>query len=71
MSDISDEHVPHEQEHAEATDAQMRRTSEHGPIDLLSTPASNNYDRAEQTTMVNTINEIIKVLRDAELIPLT
>jgi hypothetical protein len=70
VSQIPDENVPHEAEHADATDAQMRRTSDVGPIANLASPANNNYSQPEQTTMANTINQILQVLRDAELIPL-
>jgi len=68
MPQIPDEHVPHEQEHSEATDAQMRRTSTVGPIANLSAPG-NNYSQPDATSAVNTINQILQVLRDAELIP--
>jgi hypothetical protein len=70
MSDIPDVNVPHEQAHAKATDAQMARTSDVGPIANLVTPANNNYSQTEQTASANTINQILQVLRDAELIPL-
>jgi hypothetical protein len=68
-SPISDEHVPHEQAHSEATDAQMARTSDHAAIPDLPAPSA-TYVQAEAAAARNTINEILDVLRDAELIPL-
>jgi len=70
VSQIPDENVPHEAAHAEATDAQMRRTSDVGPIADVASPANNNYSQSEQTAQATAINQILKVLRDAELIPL-
>jgi hypothetical protein len=68
---IPDEHIPHEQEHADATDAQMARTSDHAAIpDLSPAAASGTYVQAEATATRNKVNEILDVLRDAELIPL-
>lgn len=69
-SDVEDTSVPHEAEHAEATDAQMRRTSDHGPIaDLPASPAA--YDAVADQAVRTTVNEILAVLRDAELIPIS
>jgi hypothetical protein len=69
MSNIPDENVPHEQAHAAATDAQMARTSDHAAIPDLPAPSA-TYVQAEQVAQTNKINEILDVLRDAELIPL-
>ncbi len=69
MPQIPDENVPHEQAHAAATDAQMARTSDHAAIPDLPTPSA-TYVQAEQVAQTNKINEILDVLRDAELIPL-
>lgn len=68
MSDIPDVNVPHEGAQAEATDAQMRRTSDHAAIADLAAP-SGTYVEAEALAARNKINEILDVLRDAELIP--
>ncbi len=70
MSNIPDENVPHEAAHAAATDAQMARTSDHAAIADLTVPASATYVQAEATATRTAINEILDVLRDAELIPL-
>jgi hypothetical protein len=70
MTEIPDEFVPHEAAHAEATDAQMERTSSHPAIADLTLPASAAYVQAEATATRSAINEILAVLRDAELIPL-
>jgi len=69
MSNIPDENVPHEAAHAKATDAQMARTSDHAAIPDLAPPSA-TYVQAEQVAQTNKINEILDVLRDAELIPL-
>jgi hypothetical protein len=69
MPQIPDENVPHEQAHAAATDAQMRRTSTHAAIPDLASPSA-TYVQAEAVAARNKINEILAVLRDAELIPL-
>jgi hypothetical protein len=69
MSNIPDEHVPHEEAHAAATDAQMARTSDHAAIPDLASPSA-TYVQAEAVAARNKINEILDVLRDAELIPL-
>jgi hypothetical protein len=69
MPQIPDENVPHEAAHAKATDAQMARTSAHPAIPDLPA-ASATYVQAEATAARNKINEILAVLRDAELIPL-
>jgi hypothetical protein len=68
MSGIQDEHVPHEAEHAKATDAQLARTSDHAAIPDLASPSA-TYVQAEAVAMRNKVNEILDVLRDAELIP--
>lgn len=69
MTQIPDEHVPHEAAHAAATDAQMARTSDHAAIADLPAPGA-TYSQAEAAATRNAINEILDVLRDAELIPL-
>jgi len=68
MSDIPDVNVPHEQAHADATDAQMARTSDHAAIADLPAPGG-TYVQAEATAAQGKINEILDVLRDAGLIP--
>jgi len=68
MSELHDENIPHEQAHADATDAQMRRTSDHAAIPDLASPSA-SYVQAEAVAARNKINEILDVLRDAELIP--
>lgn len=65
---IQDTHVPHEAEVAEAVDAQMRRTSTHADIEPLGVPSS-TYVEAEAVAAAATINKILAVLVDAELIP--
>jgi transcription elongation GreA/GreB family factor len=50
-------------------DAYMRRTSDHAAVADLPSAASASYVQAEQTAQNTKINEILDVLRDAELIP--
>ena len=66
---IQDENVPHEAEHALATDAQLARTSDHAAIADLASPGA-AYVQAEAVAARDKINEILDVLRDAQLIPL-
>jgi len=68
MADLDDINVPHEGAHADATDAQMRRTSDHAAIADLAAPSA-AYVEAEALAARDKINEILDVLRDAELIP--
>lgn len=89
-ANIRDEHVPHEGAQASATDAQMRRTSDHAAIgDVTATPIVDAgipgaaYVEAEVVALhteivalnarlalaVAAVNEVLDVLRDAELIP--
>jgi hypothetical protein len=89
-SGVGDTHVAHEAEEAAATDAQMRRTSDHAAIaDVTATAISDaaspgaSYTQAEVVAMrteivalnarlalaVAAVNEVLDVLRDAELIP--
>jgi hypothetical protein len=65
---IEDQHVPHEGAHAQATDAQLARTSDHAAIADLAAPSA-TYVEAEALAARNKINEILDVLRDAGLIP--
>ena len=65
---IEDRHVPHEAAHAEATDDQLARTSDHAAIADLAAPSA-IYVEAEALAARDKINEILDVLRDAELIP--
>lgn len=69
-SGVKDTNVDHEAAAAEATDDQMERTSDHAAIADLASP-SGTYVQAEAVAARNKINEILDVLRDAELIPLT
>jgi hypothetical protein len=67
---IGDTNVPHEAQVAKAVDAQARRTSDHAAIpDLSPAAASATYVQAEATATRGKVNEILDVLRDAELIP--
>ncbi len=68
MAPIGDTNVPHEQAHADATDDQMARTSDHAAIADLASPGA-AYVQAEAVAARDKINEILDVLRDAELIP--
>lgn len=68
MTPIEDENVPHEAAQAAATDAQLKRTSDHAAIADLASPGA-SYVQAEAVAARNKINEILDVLRDAELIP--
>lgn len=70
MSQIGDEYIPHEGAHAEATDAQLARTSDHAAIPDLAAPGA-VYAEAEALAARNKINEILDVLRDAGLIPVS
>jgi hypothetical protein len=67
---VDDTNVPHEGQVDKAVDAQMRRTSTHAAIpDLSPAAASVGYVQAEATATRGKVNEILAVLRDAELIP--
>lgn len=66
---VPDEHVPHEAEHAKATDAQMRRTSAVGVLADQAVAAGANPTKAEYDALVASHNSVLQVLRDAELIP--
>jgi hypothetical protein len=68
MTPIDDTHVPHEQGVSDAVDAELRRTSSHAAIPDLASPGA-AYVQAEAVAARNKINEILAVLRDAELIP--
>lgn len=65
---IEDEHIPHEAEAAQATDAQLRRTSTqaHIPNAVASVAVPT---KAEFDAVVAKLNLVLGVLRDAELIP--
>jgi hypothetical protein len=65
---VGDEHVPHEGAHAQATDAQMRRTSTQAHIPNA-TVAAAAPTKAEFDAVVGKFNLVLGVLRDAELIP--
>jgi hypothetical protein len=68
MSEIQDEHVPHEAAHAKAIDSHMRRTSVIGEIPNVPPPSA-TYVQSEAATAYDTINQILAVLQQAELIP--
>jgi hypothetical protein len=68
-SSIKDETIPHEAETVEAIDEQMRRTSDEPSIADLPVPSA-AYVEAEAVAMAATINKILDVLREAELIPM-
>jgi len=65
---IEDEHVPHESDHAAATDAQLRRTSTqvHIPNAVVAAAAPT---MGEFNAVVAKLNLVLGILRDAELIP--
>lgn len=65
---VGDTHVAHEAEQAQATDAQMRRTSDNPAIPNLASPGA-AYVQAEAVAARDKINLILEVLREAELIP--
>lgn len=70
MAPVGDQNVPHEQQVDDAVDAQMKRTSDHAAIpDLSPAAASATYVQAEATATRGKVNEILDVLRDAQLIP--
>jgi hypothetical protein len=64
-----DRDIPHEKAVGDAVDAQARRTSDHAAIADLTPTASVGYVQAEATAVRGKVNEILDVLRDAELIP--
>lgn len=65
---IEDDNIPHEAEHADATDAHMRRTSSKAAIaDAVVSVAVPT--KAEFDALVGKFNDVLDVLRDAELIP--
>jgi hypothetical protein len=63
-----DRHVQNEAAVDRAVDAQLRRTSDHAAVADLASPGA-TYSQAEAVAARNKINEILDVLRDAELIP--
>lgn len=68
-STIKDESVPHEAEVAEVIDEQMRRTSSHASIaDVPDVGVA--YNQAEVQAIVDAVNGVLDVLRDAELLPM-
>lgn len=69
VEQIQDSHVPHEGAVVEAFDEQMRRTSAAASIADLPVPSA-AYVEAEAVATASTINAILGVLRDAELIPM-
>lgn len=69
MPPIEDSHIPHEQEHADAIDAQLRRTSSEVHIPDAVVAAGANPTKAEYDVLVGKFNDVLGVLRDAELIP--
>jgi hypothetical protein len=68
MAPVEDTNVPHEQNVDDAVDDQLKRTSDHAAIADLASPGA-TYSQAEAVAARNKINEILDVLRDAELIP--
>lgn len=66
---MEDTNVSHEGQVDKAIDAQARRTSDHAAIPDLTPTASVGYVQAEATATRGKVNEILDVLRDAELIP--
>jgi hypothetical protein len=69
VHNMDDTNVPHEEQVDKAIDAQARRTSDHAAIPDLTPTASVGYVQAEATATRGKVNEILDVLRDAELIP--
>ena len=63
-----DEHVPHESAHRTVVDERLADTSDHAAIADLASPGA-SYVQAEAVAARNKINEILDVLRDANLIP--
>lgn len=68
MAPIGDTNIPHEAGVAAATDAQMRRTSDHAAI-ADATPSVAVPTKVEFDAVVTKLNAVLAVLRDAELIP--
>lgn len=68
MPPIEDQHIPHEAEAAQATDAQMRRTSAQAHIPNAAVAAA-APTKAEFDALTAKFNLVLGVLRDAELIP--
>lgn len=68
MTPVGDTHIPHEAEAGQATDAHLRRTSSaaHIPNAAASVAAPT---KAEFDAVVGKLNQVLGVLRDAELIP--
>lgn len=69
MTPIGDTNVPHEQGVADATDAQLRRTSTQAHIPNAAVAAGANPTKAEYDALVGKFNLVLGVLRDAELLP--
>jgi hypothetical protein len=60
--------ILHEKEVEEVIDEELQDLSTQGPIADLGLP-STTYIQGEATTTRNTVNAMLKVLRDAGLIP--
>lgn len=69
MPPVEDQNVPHEGAHADATDAQMRRTSTQAHIPNAVVAVGAAPTKAEHDAVVAKLNLVLGVLRDAELIP--
>ena len=69
MTPVEDSNVPHEQNVANAVDAQMRRTSTQAHIPNATVAAGANPTKAEYDALVGKFNSVLGVLRDAELLP--
>lgn len=68
MTPVGDTNIPHEQGVADATDAQLRRTSTQVHIPNAAVAAA-APTKAEYDALVAKFNLVLGVLRDAELIP--
>lgn len=62
-------HVPHEKEERALVDDQMRRTSKQAHIPNAAVAAGANPTKAEYDALVGKFNQVLGVLRDAELLP--
>jgi hypothetical protein len=71
MTPVGDTNVPHESAVDKAVDDQMARTSTQSAIPNAAAAAGSAPTKAEYDTVVAKLNQVLGVLRDAELIPST
>lgn len=66
---MADTNVPHEAEHRKVVDDQLKRTSNVAHVPNAAVAAGANPTKAEYDALVGKFNQVLTVLRDAELLP--